>query len=111
VLADAAYGNDSQFREGLSELGLQYIVGVQKSTTVWRAGQAPLPPKRWEGMGRPPTLLRRDKQHQPISLQQLAESLSAIARISWRERTKQKREFVLRIGIMGGVNSLRKNGC
>jgi SRSO17 transposase len=43
-------------------------------------------------MGRPPTLLRRDKHHQPISLQQLAESLSAIAwkSISWREGTKQK---------------------
>ncbi len=35
VLADAAYGNDSQFREGLTELGLEYVVGVQKSTTVW----------------------------------------------------------------------------
>src|SRR6202166_1334079 len=29
VLADVAYGNDSQFRKGLSELGLDYVVGVQ----------------------------------------------------------------------------------
>ncbi len=49
VLADAAYGNDSQFREGLTELGLEYVVGVQKSTTVWRPGEAPLPAKRWKG--------------------------------------------------------------
>ena len=92
VLADAAYGNDSQFREELTELGLKYVVGVQKSTTVWRAGKAPLPAKRWKGVGRPPTLLRRDKQHQPISLKQLAESLSASTwrSISWREGTKQK---------------------
>jgi SRSO17 transposase len=92
VLADAAYGNDSQFREELTELGLKYVVGVQKSTTVWRAGKAPLPAKRWKGVGRPPTLLRRDKQHQPISLKQLAESLSATTwrSISWREGTKQK---------------------
>jgi SRSO17 transposase len=43
-------------------------------------------------MGRPPTLLRRDKQHQPISLQQLAESLSPIAwkHVSWREGSKEK---------------------
>ena len=82
----------SQFREGLTELGLEYVVGVQKSTTVWRTGKAPLPAKRWKGMGRPPTLLRRDKQHQPISLQQLAESLSAIAwkHVSWREGSKEK---------------------
>ncbi len=92
VLTDAAYGNDSQFREELTELGLEYVVGVQKSTTVWRAGKAPLPAKRWKGVGRPPSLLRRDKQHQPISLKQLAESLSATAwkSISWREGTKQK---------------------
>jgi len=92
VLADAAYGNDSRFREGLTELGLEYVVGVQKSTTVWRAGKAPLPAKRWKGMGRRPKLLRRDKQHQPISLKQLAESLppSAWKHVFWREGTKQK---------------------
>jgi SRSO17 transposase len=92
VLADAAYGNDSQFREGLTELGLEYVVGVQKSTTVWTAGNAPLPAKRWKGRGRPPILLRRDKGHQPLSLKQLAESLPPISwrQVSWRQGTKQK---------------------
>lgn len=92
VLADAAYGNDSQFREGLYELGLEYVVGVQKSTTVWRTGTAPLPAKRWKGMGRPPTLLRRDQQHQPVAVKQLAESLPPRAwkSVCWREGTKQK---------------------
>src|ERR1700745_285989 len=65
VWADAAYGNDSQFRAGLRQLGLEYVVGVQKSPTFWRSGTAPRPAKRWKGMGRPPTLLRRDQQHQP----------------------------------------------
>src|SRR6202008_4400679 len=51
VLADAAYGNYSQFREGLTELGLTYVVGIQGSTTVWRPGEAPLPVKRWKGWG------------------------------------------------------------
>ena len=27
VLADAAYGNDTKFREGITELGLLYVVG------------------------------------------------------------------------------------
>jgi SRSO17 transposase len=92
VLADAAYGNDSQFREGLSELRLAYVVGVQGSTTVWRPGEAPLPAKRWKGLGRPPKLLRRDKQHQPISVKQLAESLAAGSweNVSWREGTKRR---------------------
>ena len=92
VLADAAYGNDGRFREGLTELGLEYVVGVQKSTTVWRPGEAPLPAKRWKRRGRPPTLLRRDKHHQPISVKQLAESLAASSweNVSWRQGTKQR---------------------
>src|ERR1017187_3223335 len=92
VLADAAYGNDNGFREGLTELRLAYVVGVQRTTTVWRPGEAPLPAKRWKGLGRPPKLLRRNKQHQPISVKQLAESLAASAweNVSWREGTKQR---------------------
>src|SRR5690242_21260928 len=34
VLADAAYGNDSKFRQGLEALGLQYVLGIQSTTTV-----------------------------------------------------------------------------
>ncbi len=55
VLADAAYGNDSQFREGLTELRLAYVVGVQGTTTVWRCGEAPLSAKQWKGLGRTDT--------------------------------------------------------
>ena len=55
VLADAAYGNETAWREGLSEIELEYCVGVQSSTTVWLAGTGPLPPKPRKKMGRPPT--------------------------------------------------------
>src|SRR6201981_12187 len=92
VLADAGYGNDSQFREELTKLRLAYVVGIQGSTTVWRPGEVPLSAKRWKGLGRPPKLLRRDKQHQPISVKQLAESLApgSWENASWREGTKQR---------------------
>ena len=43
VLADPAYGNDTQFREGITELGLLYVVGVMCTMTVWKPGQQPLP--------------------------------------------------------------------
>src|SRR6266849_6862704 len=43
VLADAAYGINTEFREGLTKLGLQYVMGVQSSMTVWEPGQQPLP--------------------------------------------------------------------
>jgi SRSO17 transposase len=58
VLADAAYGNDSKFRHGLEALGLQYVVGVQSTTTVWPEGSVPLAPRPYRGCGRPPKLLR-----------------------------------------------------
>ncbi len=44
VLADAGYGNDSKFRQGLETLGLQYVLGVQGTTSVWPEGNVPLAP-------------------------------------------------------------------
>ena len=60
VLADAGYGIDTDFRDGVTALGLSYVVGIQSSTSLWAPGTAPLPPKRWRGIGRPPSLIRRD---------------------------------------------------
>jgi SRSO17 transposase len=53
VLADAAYGNDHGFRSELEKLQLQYVVGVQSSTTVWPPSMVPLPPKARKATGRP----------------------------------------------------------
>ena len=72
VLADAAYGNDTHFRSGVTELGLQYAVGVQSSMTVWKPGTEPLPPKKWKGTGRPPKLLRRNGRHKPVTAKEVA---------------------------------------
>jgi len=92
VLADAAYGNDSQFRAGVTALELQYMVGVQSSMTVWKPGEQPLPPKPWKGTGRPPKLVRRNGQQQPITVKELATALppSAWKDITWREGAARK---------------------
>src|SRR6195256_1845769 len=45
VLADAAYGINTEFRDGVTELDLQYVVGGQSSMTVWGPGKQPLPAK------------------------------------------------------------------
>jgi SRSO17 transposase len=92
VLADAAYGNDAGFRAGLEELKLLYVVGVQSSTTVWPLGTGPLPAKRWSGQGRPPSRLRRDAQHAPLSLKEIALRLSAedFHMVSWSQGSKGK---------------------
>jgi SRSO17 transposase len=89
VLADAGYGIDTAFRTELRGLGLDYAVGVQSSTTIWPPGQGPLPPKPWSGKGRPPTALRRDAGHLPLSAKALAISLPTEAweQVTWREGT------------------------
>ena len=92
VLADAAYGDDTRFREAITGLDLDYVVGVRELTSVWRPGETPLPAKHRKRTGRPPKLLRRDKKHQPVSVKQVALSLPANnwKTIAWREGTKQK---------------------
>lgn len=89
VLADAGYGNDTRFRSGVSALGLDYVMGVQGSISVWPPGQEPLAPKPWIGRGRPSSQLRRDQDHRPVSAKDLAMSLKARAwkNITWREGT------------------------
>ena len=87
VLADAAYGGDQKFREGISALGLPYAVGIQSTPSVWPPGKGPLPPKRWTGHGRKPANLRRDDKHRPVTVKELALSLpqKAWRRITWRD--------------------------
>jgi SRSO17 transposase len=88
VLADAGYGKGTQFRTALTQLGLQYIVGIESSATVWEPGQQPLPAApRKPGRGATPKRLRRAPDHQPLSVKQLALSLpsSAWRDIGWRQ--------------------------
>jgi SRSO17 transposase len=91
VLADAGYGNGTQFRASISELGLEYMVGIESSVTVWGPGQQPLPaPARKPGRGAPPKRLQRDETHQPVSVKQLARDLpsSAWKNVGWRQGSK-----------------------
>jgi SRSO17 transposase len=89
VLMDAGYGNDTELRTQLTALGLRYVAGIGPKTSVWPPGTGPLPAPPGKGLGRPPTLLRRDEQHQPIAVKALALSLprEAWQTITWREGT------------------------
>ena len=92
VLADAAYGINTEFRDELTQLGLQYVLGVQSSITIWEPGKQPLPAKPRGKTGRPPRLLRRTTDHPPVSVKQLAMNLptTAFRDIGWREGTDRK---------------------
>ena len=87
VLMDAGYGNDTGLRAEITALGPRYVAGIGPNTSVWPPGAAPLPPQRRPGSGRPPKLLRRDEEHQPLSVKALALSLPTAAwqTITWRE--------------------------
>lgn len=92
VVADAGYGIDTKFRTGISELGLQYVAGIQSSVMVWEPGKQPLPAKPRNAMGRPPKLLQRHAGHQPISVKQLALGLpsATFRNVNWREGAQRK---------------------
>jgi SRSO17 transposase len=92
VLMDAGYGANTDLRTDIATLGLTYVAGILPNTTVWTPGAAPLPPKRWSGHGRPPKLIRRDRNHQPISVKEFAFSLPAKAwrTIAWREGSAEQ---------------------
>lgn len=92
VLADAAYGINTGFRDELTRLKLQYVVGVQSSLTVWEPGKQPLPAGPRKATGRPPRFLQRSVDHQPIAVKQLAMRLpsSAFQEITWREGAARK---------------------
>ena len=92
LLGDAAYGDETDFRVGVTDLGLRYVLGVRPGTSIWAPGTGPLPPAPWSGRGRIPTRLRRDAEHQPVTLKALAISLPTWAwrKVTWREGSQGK---------------------
>jgi SRSO17 transposase len=92
VLVDAGYGNDTQFRSQLSEWKLSYVAGIQSMVTVWKPGEQPAPAAGRKATGRPPKLLQRDGNHQPVTVKELALSQPADAwkTVAWRQGVKKK---------------------
>ena len=90
IVADAGYGTAVEFREGVTDRGLPYVVGIQSTATLWPPGREPLGPGRWKGNGRPPTLLRRDPSHRPADALTVARGLPSKEweTVAWREGTK-----------------------
>lgn len=93
VLADAGYGNNTAFRDGLDALGLKYVVGVNPSTNIWAPGVKPLAPKpKVSGArGRAATRHRFAKGHEPQSCEQVALAVKEQdwQFVEWREGTNE----------------------
>ena len=91
VLADAGYGNETAWREALSEMELEYCVGVQSVTTVWAAGTEPVPANAKNKIGRPAIRWQRVAGSTPLSVKGMAETLPAQRwhTVRWRAGTNQ----------------------
>lgn len=92
VAADAAYGHDRAFREGVEALGLEYVLSVQSSTLVWPPGTQPRRPSKYKGVGRKPTRQRITKGQEPQKIQNLALTLEnkQWRRVTWAQGSNAK---------------------
>lgn len=92
IVADAAYGNDTKFRQAILDLEMDYVVGIQQTLSVWPPGQEPLPAKPRKATGRPPKLRQRSPEHQPLTARELAMEVSPAEwkMVTWRAGTKEK---------------------
>jgi SRSO17 transposase len=86
-VADAGYGDATEFRLGLTERGLTYVLAVTPTATAHLAEAVPATPE-WVGNGRPPGPRYPDK---PTDLKTLAIAAgrSAGRFVVWRHGSKK----------------------
>ena len=87
VVADAGYGDATEFRLGLTERGLTYVLAVRPDATAHPADAVPTT-AAWTGNGRPPGPRYQDK---PVDLKTLAMNAgrSAGRFVVWRHGSKK----------------------
>lgn len=86
VVADAGYGDATEFRDGLEARHLAYVVGIAATVGVWtRPPKAVVPP--YGGRGQPPTRYAYGKQR-PVSAQAAVAEATGWKTIRWRQGTK-----------------------
>ena len=91
VLADAGFGDITEFREGLEGRGLTYVVGAASTLKVWAPGTGPIAPSDVprKPRGRPQTKWRTGDV-KPATLVELATARGAAAlkTLTWREGSR-----------------------
>jgi SRSO17 transposase len=88
VLGDGAYGDITEFRSGLEDRELSYVLDVKGGTSAYSQDIRPERPE-WKGTGRPPKPRYRED---PSSLKELAlaAGTKAAVMVTWREGTRGK---------------------
>ena len=87
ALADTAYGETAEFRDGLTQRGLTYVVGVPNTQLIWPPGTNPKPPTRRSGKRGRPYSRWRDGNKKPIRIAELVKGIrrERYKTVSWRE--------------------------
>jgi SRSO17 transposase len=89
IIGDGAYGGTTEFRTGLEQRELDYLLDVKSAASAYPEQVKPEQPPRRPGRGRPPSVRYRQD---PSSLRQLALNAGKKAALSvtWREGTRGK---------------------
>jgi SRSO17 transposase len=103
ILADQAYGDDTDFRTHLHGLELEYVLSVGVQTSVYPPGTSFLVPERTGTSGRPRTLARAERK--PESVRALAKRLPRRALKTLRCRTTPAGEATSRFAFVRVVAS------
>jgi SRSO17 transposase len=74
LLADAAYGDSTEFRDALVARKCPYVVGIAGTHLAWPPGSKPRPPKRKHAVGPAPTRFR-DGNRKPRAIAELGKDL------------------------------------
>jgi SRSO17 transposase len=88
VVADAGYGDNTTFRQELTDRSFAYVVAVKGTTSAHAQDAVPVM-MAYSGRGRPPVSRYRSA---PVNLRQLAIAHASQARpVTWRHGTKATR--------------------
>jgi SRSO17 transposase len=115
-LCDSAYGDNTEFRLALANMGQTYVVGASLGLTIWRPGTTFSMQERGLGAGRPPTrLVANGGSGRPTTIASLAGSLpqEAWQNVLWRHgsRGPQRARFAaVRVRPARGISKNNRNG-
>jgi SRSO17 transposase len=91
VVGDSGYGDAAQFRLGLTERGLPYVLQVDPTAIAHPGGAAPVTPPPTGRKGRPPKPHYPDKPA-PLRALVLAVGRSACRKLTWRKGSRKTKD-------------------
>ena len=91
VVADAGFGDSSEFRDAIVAMGFHYVVAVSSQMNVWPPGATPFVPGHTGNRGRPATRVRDASGAAPIRIDKLAVQLweqGQFRQYTWRQSSR-----------------------